>query len=56
LIHVLVLAHANTRYEVVGFIKARDAKLVRYERQVGTRPKFYGIPAEDLIDMRLLPK
>ena len=56
LLHVLVLSHSNTRYEVVGFMKASDAKVARYERQVGTRPKFYGIPAEDLTDIRLLPK
>jgi len=56
LLHVLVLVHSNTRYEVVGFIKASDAKFERYEAQVGNRPMFYRVPAEDLTDIRLLPK
>ena len=54
LVHVLVLVHSNTRYEVVGFIKGKNAKIKQFERQVNNRPPFYAVPIDELTDMRML--
>ena len=54
LVHILVLVHSNTRYEVVGFRRASDAKFERYEAQVGNRPMFYRVPADELDNISLL--
>lgn len=54
LVHILVLVHSNTKYEVVGFRKAGDAKFEHYETQVGNRPMFYRVPADELDNISLL--
>ena len=54
LVHILVLVHSNTRYEVAGFRRAGDAKFERYEAQVGNRPMFYRVPADELDSIGLL--
>ena len=54
LVHILVLVHSNTKYEVVGFRRASDAKFERYEAQVGNRPMFYRVPADELDNISLL--
>lgn len=43
-----------TRYEVVGFRRASDAKFERYAAQVGNRPMFYRVPADELDSIGLL--
>ena len=55
LIHILVLTHSHLRYEVVGWVFAKEGKLKQFERQNHNRPMFYGVPVKHLNNIKELP-